>query len=210
LKNKIVFLHGLGQDSTSWNDVDSDLHSNIERIYIDLPKVVKNKKVTYQKMYEEICNILDNIESPFSICGLSLGGMLGLEYAIEHPKKISNLILIGTQYKIPKMLFSFQNLVFHILPTKFFEEMHFSKRDILAITKSMKYIDYTNHLTNLYVQTLVIYGEKDTANKKAAKFLAKSIPNSKLMSIKNAGHEINMETPKILADSLSKYVSNSI
>ncbi|MCA5014528.1 MULTISPECIES: alpha/beta fold hydrolase [unclassified Enterococcus] len=207
MKNKVVFLHGLGQDSTSWNEVESNLHSNIESIYIDFQKILKNKQITYQNLYEEICKILDNIETPFSICGLSLGGMLGLEYAIEHPENISNLILIGTQYKIPKILFSLQNLVFRVLPNKFFKKMHFSKKDILSITTSMKNIDFSKDLENLTARTLIIYGEKDNANKKASEGLAKSIPNSRLLILKNARHEVNLDTPKNLSDALCEYVS---
>ena len=35
------------------------------------------------------------------LCGLSLGGVLALNYAIEHPEKIKGMVLIATQYKMP-------------------------------------------------------------------------------------------------------------
>ena len=42
------------------------------------------------------------------MCGLSLGGILALQYAIEHPEHIHALALIGTQYTMPKTLLRIQ------------------------------------------------------------------------------------------------------
>ncbi|MFR5555446.1 MAG: alpha/beta fold hydrolase [Coprococcus sp.] len=38
------------------------------------------------------------------LCGLSLGGILALQYALEHPQKVASVVLIGTQYTMPKRL----------------------------------------------------------------------------------------------------------
>ena len=39
----------------------------------------------------------DEIEEDICLCGLSLGGVLALNYAIEHPGKIKVLVLIARQ-----------------------------------------------------------------------------------------------------------------
>ena len=38
------------------------------------------------------------------LCGLSLGAVLTLNYAIDHPDKVKALVLIAAQYKMPKKL----------------------------------------------------------------------------------------------------------
>ena len=47
--------------------------------------------------------------------------------------------------------------------------------------------------------TLIICGEKDRANIKAAYYLSANIKDSKLKIIKNTGHVINEENPKELS-----------
>ena len=55
--------------------------------------------------------------------------------------------------------------------------------------------------------TLIICGERDLANVKAAKTLAKNILGAKLCLIDNAGHEINVTAPKRLANAMSDFMS---
>ena len=50
------------------------------------------------------------------LCGLSLGGILALNYAIDYPNKVEKLVLIGTPYRVPKVMFSIQNIIFKFLP----------------------------------------------------------------------------------------------
>ena len=59
-----------------------------------------------------------------------------------------------------------------------------------------------NKATNIKCNTLIICGEneKNNINMKSAKQLNKVIKNSKFKIIKNAGHEVNVDNPKELAN----------
>lgn len=46
---------------------------------------------------------------------------------------------------------------------------------------------------------LVIFGEKDSANKKTAVELAGVMKNAKFQVINGSGHEVNIEAPETLA-----------
>lgn len=48
-----------------------------------------------------------------------------LQYAIEYPQKVSSLVLIGTQYVMPKWLLQFQNVMFHLMSKSVFQKMGF-------------------------------------------------------------------------------------
>ena len=48
--------------------------------------------------------------SRLNLVGLSLGGLLALNYAVQHPAQINSLVLIGTPYEIPKRLLKLQKL----------------------------------------------------------------------------------------------------
>ena len=75
------------------------------------------------------------------LCGLSLGGILSLHYAAEHPEKVKSLVLIGTQYVMPKKLLKIQSAVFRLMPAKAFASMGFSKKDFLQLSGTMADLD---------------------------------------------------------------------
>ncbi len=50
--------------------------------------------------------------------------------------------------------------------------------------------------------TLIVCGERDSANKKASAELASLLRGSQLQIISDSGHEVNIETPERLAEVL--------
>jgi pimeloyl-ACP methyl ester carboxylesterase len=52
---------------------------------------------------------------------------------------------------------------------------------------------------------MIICGEKDKANIRAAITMNKIILNAKLYLIRQAGHEVNIETPEELAKLIEKF-----
>ena len=69
----------------------------------------------------------------------------------------------------------------------------------------MKKLDFSNRVQNVKCPTLVICGEKDSANIRSADYLAENIENAKLEIMKNTGHIINEESPKELAEILTEF-----
>ena len=70
------------------------------------------------------------------------------------------------------------------------------------------FAEYCNKIDRVHkVQcpTLVISGEKDSANIKSAYYLSKNIKNAELKIIENTGHIVNEENPKELASIISEY-----
>ncbi|MEG0711619.1 MAG: acyl-CoA thioester hydrolase/BAAT C-terminal domain-containing protein [Niameybacter sp.] len=145
-------------------------------------------------------------DGTINLCGLSLGGILALNYTIDNPSKVKSLILIGGQYKMPKLILSFQNVIFKCLPNKVFAKMGLSKNQIIQLTKSMLDLDFSTQIADVVCPTMIIYGEKDKANKKAAQELASAISEAQLEMIEGAGHEVNTQAPTQLGHIISKYV----
>ena len=101
---KQIYIHGLGQTSNSWNKVIEQLEDVEYSICPDLAELVQGQEITYQNLYAAFSTMCDAIEGDISLCGLSLGGVLALNYAIEHSEKVKSLVLIAIQYKMPKKL----------------------------------------------------------------------------------------------------------
>lgn len=113
---------------------------------------------------------------------------------------MKRLVLIAPQYKMPKGLLKFQNLMFRFMPEKAFADMGMKKRDFIALTNSMLELDFTERLQEISCPVLVLVGEKDRANQKAAEEIAAKIPNAERKIVKDAGHEVNADAPERLAE----------
>lgn len=200
-----ILIHGSGHKGTSWNETIKFMQDNKDILCPDLSSILNGKEASYTNLYSSFVEYCNKIDGQIDLCGLSLGGILALNYAIDYPNKVEKLVLIGTPHKVPKVMFSIQNVIFKFLPKSLFETMAFNKKDTFVLGKTMKKLDFSNRVQNVKCQTLVICGEKDSANIKSAHYLAENIKNAKLEIIKNAGHIINEENPKELSKLLIEF-----
>ena len=156
---KQIYLHGLGQNPDSWSKVIEQLENVEDSMCPDLSELVQGQDTTYQNLYAAFSAMCDEIEEDLCLCGLSLGGVLALNYAIEHPGKIKVLVLIATQYKMPKILLKVQNTIFRFMPKSMFQQMGFGKSDFLKLCNTMMELDFSDSIYKVSCPTLVIYGE---------------------------------------------------
>lgn len=68
--------------------------------------------------------------------------------------------------------------------------------------KTMMELDFSNDLRKISCPVLVVYGEKDDANKKASIELANILQDAELQVVDGSGHEINTDAPETLAEIL--------
>ena len=201
---KKILIHGSGHKADSWNKVVSYMN-NKDILCPNLSTILNGKEASYDNLYSSFVEYCNKIDGPIELCGLSLGGILALNYAIDYPNNVEKLVLIGTPHKVPKVMFSIQNVIFKFLPKSLFETMAFNKKDTFILGETMKNLDFSNKVHNVKCPILVICGEKDNANMKSAYYLAENIKNAKLEIMKNTGHIVNEEKPEELAKLLMKY-----
>lgn len=197
---RTVFLHGLGQNPKDWENIIRLTFGNSE-----CPELFsyQGNDITYSSILQSLESRYANASEPFRICGISLGGMLAMDYAIRHIDQISSLVLIGVQYKVPWLLLDFQNVLFHLLPGNAFANTGLSKYQMLKLTHSMRCLDISDDLNKIICPVTIVCGKNDKANLKATKSLNKLLPQSTLNLISHAGHEINKDAPEALSDILN-------
>ncbi|KOS71506.1 2-succinyl-6-hydroxy-2,4-cyclohexadiene-1-carboxylate synthase [Lysinibacillus contaminans] len=205
---KYVFVHGLGQDSSSWENTISFMGETTRISHPDVFDLLKDNKTTYNNLYLAFTEYMEEYSEPATLLGLSLGAVLALNYTIDHPKRVRSLILLAPQYKMPKLILKVQNIIFRFMPESLFQKLGSSKHDFIQLTKSMMELDFSKDLTKVQCSTLVLCGEKDRANKRAAKKLAAQIPTAEMRTVRGAGHEINVEAPEQLASILNEFFLN--
>lgn len=192
-----VFIHGSGHKGSSWNEVVKNMHNNKDILCPDLSTILNGKEASYSHLYSSFVEYCNGIEGKIDLCGLSLGGILALNYAIEYPGKVKSLVLIGTPHKVPKLMFSIQNLIFRLLPKSTFKGMAFNKKDTFILGNTMQELDFSNNVQVINCPTLIICGEKDKANMKSTHFLSENIKGSELRIIKETGHVVNVVSNKL-------------
>lgn len=201
-----VFLHGLGQTPESWQPVITKLPEGDYRCP-SFSELLRGQEVCYEKLYAALEDYCGKIDGEFCLCGLSLGAELALHYALEHSQRLSGLVLIACQYKMPKLLLSIQNVLFRLMPEKNFHDLGFGKEDFTRLCVTTGQQDFSNGLETIRCPSLILCGEKDGANKKASLGLSRRIPGSKLFILPKSSHEVNKDAPETLAQLLREFWS---
>ena len=200
-----IFVHGSGHKATSWEKTISYMTNNEDIVCPNLSSILEGKEASYENLYSSFVKYCNEFDGQIHLCGLSLGGILALNFALDFPQKVKTLVLIGTPYKVPKVAFRFQNIIFRFLPKSIFETMAFDKKNTFALGDTMKNLDFSDRVKNIKCPTLILCGNKDSANMKSADYLSQNIRSAELKIIENTGHVVNEENPKALANILNEY-----
>lgn len=199
-----VFLHGLGQDASSW---EATVRA-VGREGVHCPELsgwLQGGEPCYQKLYRALEEYCGQFAGPVRLCGLSLGGILALQYGIGHPEKVDSMALIAARDTMPKGLLRIQNAVFRFMPASVFRSTGLAKNTFISLTKSMMELDFQGELDCISCRTLVLCGERDRANRAATQSLAEGIPGAELSIIAKAGHEVNVDAPEALGQKLNLF-----
>lgn len=205
---KYLYLHGLGQKPDSWDRTIKETKVSGSSIRLSLAEMSEGKDVTYKELYSAFSEVCDKEDEEIVLCGLSLGAVLALNYAIDHPDKTKALVLIAAQYKMPEKLLKFQNVLFRLMPNSMFKQIGFKKADVISLCGTMAKLDFTDSLHNVSCPVLIVCGEKDNANKKASKELTRYLSKSFFYELLKTGHEVNIEAPEEIAILLQKFYDN--
>lgn len=203
---KNILIHGLGQNSKDWDTIKNELETRgISPIVPDLFDLTKGRELDYPTVYQAFSELCESYKDKLNLCGLSLGGLLELNYAIQYPRKINSLVLIGTPFEIPKGLLKFQNIVFRFMPKAAFQNMGVSKKDFIRLSNSMTNLNFMELVATLGCPALILCGAKDKTNMESAKRFHEAMKNSKLVIVDDSGHEVNKDNPNELVSILQDF-----
>ena len=176
-KKRILFLHGLGQGPDSWRAVAERL-TGVDAVIPDLGAMLAGR-ADYLALRGALFAVCDAEKAPLHLCGLSLGGVLALAYAAHRPERVASRTA--------------------------FESLGLTKRQMRGLSLSMATLEIPALLPRVRCRTLVLCGEKDRANRKAARQLQEGLSNAAMQTIDGAGHEANREAPEALSAALAAF-----
>jgi 3-oxoadipate enol-lactonase len=100
-KPAVVLLHGLGTDSASWGfQIPALLSKGMRPIIPDIPGFGKSpypqKNWIIPGAAAELIGLIHTLPAPVPIVGISMGGVLAIQIALDHPECVERLILVNT------------------------------------------------------------------------------------------------------------------
>ena len=97
----VVFLHGLGSDSSAWNRIAPELRQNFRLLLVDLPgvslaKVNETGTYSVRALAEAVHRaVTAKTISNYSLVGHSFGGSVAMVCAHLHPSAVSSISVIA-------------------------------------------------------------------------------------------------------------------
>lgn len=209
----VVFLHGLGEGPNAWDAQRGVLPAGFEAVVVDVFGEQGPGTSTEFSLESAARLVLQELDRSgidrAHWCGLSLGAMIALQAALDHPERVLSLTLAAGQVKPPRTLMSLQRAVMRMLPASLVEKWGADKETMLAVLRAVGHTDFSTRLACISAPTLVLCGSKDRANLPAARTLVRGIHGAELRIIPGAGHQSHIQAPDEFARLFGGFLSRA-
>lgn len=229
----LVLLHGLGMGHRMWQPQVEALSTQFHVLTPDMPGFAQSSAAgpfTLERAAECTGALIEKrLGGHAYVCGLSLGAMAALVLAGTLPGKVDGLVLSGAQVRPNRMVGALQSAVFSLIPRNRLVKGLSSfvppgqprltemarddlratgKPGLLNAVREAGHADLRVILGQIVAPTLVVCGERDRFNLKAAREIAATIDGAKLKIVDGVGHVWNLEAPQLFTDTLTEFFSS--
>jgi len=230
----VLLLHGLGADGSSWGyQIPVLCEAGFRPIAPDLPGFGKtipgSGRWTIARAATDVARFLQGLSIPsLVVAGISMGGAVALQLALDYPERVDRLVLISTfaclrpsrfdemGYLLGRFVvanlrgkeYQAETVAQRLFPRPEQEELRreLVQRILEADEKvyrqamqSLALFDARKRLAEIRAPTLVISGENDSTVPLANQVeLARGIPGARQVVIPQAGHAV-------IADQMARF-----
>lgn len=238
----VVLAHAIGCDHRMWQDLERALAPSYRVINIDArghgASPVAPRPYSLRVLAQDVRALLDRLGiAKAHWVGLSMGGMIGQAFALEHPGRIGRLVIANStssygaegrtiwtnRIKLVEEggLAAIRDLVAQRYFSDAFRRDHadvvkqvmdrFMETPVqgyLGCCDAIRELDFSSHLPSIKAPTLVIAGSDDAGTPVAmSEAIAKGIPGAKLEVIAGAAHLSAVEKPREFAELVSRFLA---
>jgi 3-oxoadipate enol-lactonase len=206
----IMLLHGVGSGPSAWQP---QIGALCDRFHLAVPDVLGAPGAPETFSFPEVCGTLADWmrtrpTGPVHLVGLSLGAMIAVRLAADHPDVTASLIISGAQLKPPRLLMTIQRAVMAVLPARLLGATSSQeKRRLVSVIDSVSHVDLRADAIRVQARTLVLCGARDRFNLPASRLAARLIRGAELRVIPGAGHEWNVQLPELFTTTVEVFVT---
>jgi 3-oxoadipate enol-lactonase len=240
----VLLLHGLGADSESWFfQFPVLVEAGFRPLAVDLPGFGRSPAPDGQRwslrfVAQEMIGLLDEVGCPQAdVVGLSMGGVVAQQLALDWPERVRRLVLVSTfaclrprrpgelAYLLGRFLRAnlrgvhaqAEMVAWRIFPAA--EQGEYRRllvEKILqadpacykAATRALALFDSRRRLAHLRIPTLVVTGAEDTTVSPASQAkLAQLIPGARQVVIPGGNHGVSADQPEPFNQALIAFLS---
>lgn len=225
----IVLVHGAGGSSQRWFEQLSIFDNRYNSWAMDLPGHGKSEGSLLSSI-KDMTEFIDDFIGAlclgkFVLVGHSMGGAIAQEYALQHPERLSSLILIGTGARLKVSREILDTLAAGQMPFKDVNHLYGSStpdhkreeamREMNQLSPAVYWADFAAcnkfdrvlSVEKIKVPSLIIVGDEDVMTPvKYSQFLSSNLLNSQLRIIKGAGHMCMLEKPTEVTDKIENFI----
>ena len=227
---KTLFIHGAGGSTLTWFFQRTGLKEAGEIILVDLPGHGTSPEEgldSIETFGQAIFGAIGEDGDGYVVVGHSMGGAIAMTMALQSPRSVRGLVLIGTGARLrvfPHILTGIQkdmgstvkNIIDYAFSPKspdWIREMGLNAymknnpsvvfKDFLACDR----FDITGRLRELTMPILIICGTDDRLTPpKYSEFLHREMPSSELCFVEDGGHMVMIEKPDIVNGHLRNFL----
>lgn len=232
----LVFLHGNPGTHRLWRYQQDYFKARYKTVALDMRGFGRSDKpigADYHPfaLARDVAGFIERLDLGRPVlAGLSMGSMVGLSLALEHPDRIGGLILAGAtsdrrdrdpQQELQRLAQSGFDLYLRNLVTSWYmpgadaeliewtlaevktTELHVRQATIRALAS----FHVTDRLHEIRIPTLVMAGEKDvTAPADRALTIRERVPGAELVMIPDAAHMFIAEAPVLVNKTMETFL----
>jgi pimeloyl-ACP methyl ester carboxylesterase len=239
----ILFIHGLGSSSQDWEYQIKFFSKYYKTISVDLRGHGKTGSIaeaySIVKFSNDIAEILcDETEDTTIVVGISMGGMVAFQLAVDYPCLVDKLIIINSFVEMPmdikanRKALRIRKLIpkiigmkamGRIIAKKVFPYNHqknlrkimikrWAKNKIKDYIKSVDAMagwSVKKQLGEIKCPVLIVGSEFDYISNTEKEKYTRLIPNAKLKIIPDAHHAVTVEKPDVLNKIIAEFLEKS-
>jgi len=233
MKLPIVILHGWRKSGNDYSEIKSIFEKHNYAVFVpDMPGAGEEKLIKpVMHINDYISFILEFLKNhkltKIILIGHSFGGRVAAKLTAQYPEIVDKLILTGAPLIKQRLTLKNSIIMFLAQIMKKFSlissgtermrkvlyyllgewDYYKAPPEIRETFKAIIAEDISPNLSNIFVPTLVLWGENDTfVSKKIGKEITRRIPTAKYIEIPGATHALPYKMPEKFAEEVLKFI----
>ena len=237
----LLFIHGLGSSSRDWEQQVSYFSKDYRVITFDVRGHGLSDKppgpYSIQLFSNDTSDLITSLDlSPVHIVGISMGGMIAFQLAVNSPESLKSMTIVNSApemaaHSLKDRLQIFQRLMVfrlfsmrkigQVIAGKLFpnadqQELRSMMIERWAQNDKRAYMDsfkallgwtVMEHIKNIQLPTLVIAADQDYTPVSLKESYVSKMPNAQLKVIKNSRHATPIDQPEEFNTALASFLS---